>query len=517
MKLFGNKRGKTKKASEQMPMVEYNEEMTGEIMESEPDIGKAEKQPKKLRITGLQKGLIILGSSVLLLVILVIIMWKNFSTPPDITPEPPITADSGDGDENPQGITATAKVTTSTLVTENPDTGELEELTIEVPVGRKQGYYTVLLVGTDKSDALTDTIMVASFDSVNGKLNIVSVPRDTISNGKWDVPKINSAYMVGGQGEDGMELLIAKLTDILGFQVDGYALIDLSAFKDVVDAIGGVMFDVPQDMYYYDPTQNLTINLQKGEQLLDGNKAEQLVRYRSGYAAKDLARVEVQQDFMKACAKQLLKVGSYSKVAKILSENIMTDLTLGNIAWFGERLLKISVDDIETMTLPGNSIMWSGLSYYALYGADVLDLVNEYLNPYEEDLTMDDINPLTVSGGTRVKSYMSSTKVSSQTSTTNYNTSTSSSSSSSSSAASTQTSAQPSASPEPVVNTDEVDGDTDTPEDTPSDDPEGGSSETTPEPETTGTSATPGVETRPEELPGGDQSNTTPASGTIAG
>ena len=75
-------------------------------------------------------------------------------------------------------------------------------------------------------------------------------------------------------------------------------LVNLEAFRETVDLVGGVEFDVPQDMYYQDPTQNLHIDLKAGKQLLDGEKAMELVRFRKGYASQDIQRTKVQQEFL---------------------------------------------------------------------------------------------------------------------------------------------------------------------------------------------------------------------------
>lgn len=106
-----------------------------------------------------------------------------------------------------------------------------------------------------------------------------------------------------------METLKKYVSGVLGFEVDGYVLVDLDAFIQIVDLVGGVYFDVPQSMYYNDPTQNLYINLAPGYQLLDGKQAMGLVRYRS-YAQADIQRISVQQEFLQALAKQCLQIGN---------------------------------------------------------------------------------------------------------------------------------------------------------------------------------------------------------------
>ena len=116
--------------------------------------------------------------------------------------------------------------------------------------------YTFLVVGLDKVGYNTDTMMVGRLDTETHEINVVSIPRDTMVNVSWSVKKVNTLYAAdinsGGNGIDG---LMDGLKDILGFEIDCYAVVDLDAFVQLVDAIGGVDYDVPVDMNYYDPSR----------------------------------------------------------------------------------------------------------------------------------------------------------------------------------------------------------------------------------------------------------------------
>ena len=165
---------------------------------------------------------------------------------------------------------------------------------------RRKGCSTILLAGTDQDGYRTDTMMLLSVDRENGKLSLVSIPRDTLVFCEYSVPKINSAYGWAGGGESGMKELMQRVTEIIGFEPDGYVLIDLAGFEKLIDCMGGVEFNVPMDMQYSDPTQGLRIDLKAGEQKLNGDEAMQLVRFRSGYAMADLDRVSVGVRFRRA-------------------------------------------------------------------------------------------------------------------------------------------------------------------------------------------------------------------------
>ncbi|MDR3207760.1 MAG: LCP family protein [Oscillospiraceae bacterium] len=278
---------------------------------------------------------------------------------------------------------ATSGITPEVVPTEEPD--EWTRL------GRREGVYTVLLVGTDQYGSNTDTLMVAALDVANGTLKIVSIPRDTQVNVTRRIKKIN-----GAMSEGGIDELKRELATVIGFQPDNYAVVNLKGFVRLVDAVGGVDFDVPQNMNYDDPTQNLHIHLQKGFQHLDGAKAIQLMRYRSGYAMADITRMEVQQKFLKAVAKQTLQLGNLFKLGEfidIANENLSSDLGTGEMIWFGQELMKLSADDISFYTLPVDAgYLYNSEDYALVREEEALALINETVNPYRTPRDADDLD-----------------------------------------------------------------------------------------------------------------------------
>jgi LCP family protein required for cell wall assembly len=262
---------------------------------------------------------------------------------------------------------------------------------------RKDGVYTFLLIGNDQGNGNTDTMIVGALDTAAGELNLVSIPRDTLVNVSWSVKKANTILAFRGRGMDG---LVDGITDLIGFRVDSYISVDLDAFTALVDAIGGVYFDVPMNMNYDDPTQNLHIHVPAGYQLLTGQQAVGVVRFRSGYAAGDIKRISVQQDFMKALAKQCLSASKLASniddYAKIFKDYVETNLTVGNIVWYGQQMLKLSSDDIHFYTVPENyNDSVRGGSYCTIYLNDWLKMINEKLNPFKEEVTAANLNVLT--------------------------------------------------------------------------------------------------------------------------
>ena len=183
------------------------------------------------------------------------------------------------------------------------------------------------------------------------------------------------------------------MSEQLGIPVDYTVSVNLKGFTALVDAIGGVDFDVPVNMDYEDPYQDLYIHISKGMHHLSGSEALKVVRFRKGYATQDIGRMETQQKFLKAVAKQTLTVSNLGKIdefVKIFQKYVKTDLTLGNLAWLGKEAISIGADNIEFSTLPS---VWNDHDKFIyLNKDDVLTLVNEHLNPYVEDRTADDLN-----------------------------------------------------------------------------------------------------------------------------
>ena len=267
--------------------------------------------------------------------------------------------------------------------------------TVEETDPRKEGFYTVLLCGTDDGNGGTDTIMLLAMDTENNRANLVSFPRDTLVNEDWTVKKINSAYNRGG-----IESVRKQVNKIVGFPVDYYVTVDLQAFIEVIDAIGGVEFNVSINMNYDDPLQNLHIHFKAGMQKLDGQAAMEVMRFRKnnnggGYPMQDLGRIETQQAFLKAVAEKLLSPASIGKIPeyiRIFSDHVDSDLSLGEMIWLGNAGMKIGLENMTFSTLPGAASTYRGASYYILDPAACLELINAGLNPYQAPRTAADLD-----------------------------------------------------------------------------------------------------------------------------
>ena len=264
--------------------------------------------------------------------------------------------------------------------------------------GRQDGVYTILLAGIDQMSKSTDTILVGKIDTVQHTMHFVSIPRDTITNADIDVRKINNVYIgslnFGGNGIDALSMQVRWLT---GFEPDCYAVVDLNTFIRVIDELGGVDFDVPQEVEYFfdDIEKRLYIHLDPGYQHLDGLQAMAVCRYRTGYINADYGRMDVQHAFLKACAEQFISLGSIPHaraVIRELSDGMDTNLSAANIAWLLRQAVQCRSEDITFETMPSVGKNLQGYSYAVPLLGEWMTLLNRDLNPYDREIGSWELN-----------------------------------------------------------------------------------------------------------------------------
>lgn len=245
-----------------------------------------------------------------------------------------------------------------------------------------------LLMGVDSKSASeskgtrTDTLMVFNVDKSTGSISMLSIPRDTRAkiDGRKYKEKINHAHAYGGP-----DLTLDTVSNLLNLDLEYYVIADYNFVRKFVDLIGGVEMDVPMDMYYEDPTADppLLIDLKEGNQILDGDESLQYLRFRKGYKNADLGRIEAQQNFMKSMVKRTLRPINIIKLPKMIAaynDYITTNIPMKTIASFGLSAFKYDLDTINAQTLPGESQMVGGLSYYVHYEEKTKELVREMFN-----------------------------------------------------------------------------------------------------------------------------------------
>jgi LCP family protein required for cell wall assembly len=251
-----------------------------------------------------------------------------------------------------------------------------------------------LLMGVDAQNVKkskgtrSDTMMLTRVNFETGEINILSIPRDTrlAVNGKLD--KVNAAHAYGGP-----ELSVETISNFLGIDLEYYVKVDYQIVQDVVNAIGGVEFDVPMNMKYNDPTAKppLNINLKKGLQVLDGKQAHDLLRFRHnndytvGYPDGDVGRIKTQQNFMKELVKQTLKAKNIVKIPSLIKtyyENVETNIPLSLMLKAATSAGKIDVENMTTATVPGVGEYIGNISYYIYDREETNLLVQEMFGDY---------------------------------------------------------------------------------------------------------------------------------------
>lgn len=237
-----------------------------------------------------------------------------------------------------------------------------------------------------KSQNLTDTIMLASYDPKTQEAALLSIPRDTfIGENKyrataWD--KINAVYQTG------VENVLEDVRDLTGIDVRYYVMVDTEALKVLVDKIGGVEFDVPIDMNYDDNKQGLHIHLTAGVQVLDGDKAEQVVRFRhnnngttypSSYGIEDIGRMRTQREFLTALAKQTLVPSNITKIPEFLDiakNYVKTNLDFDAIKDYVPYAVNFNVNNLKTDKLPGIAEQANGVWIYSVDEEEAKEVIN---------------------------------------------------------------------------------------------------------------------------------------------
>lgn len=250
--------------------------------------------------------------------------------------------------------------------------GPATRATVVYPAKVQGGeHINVLVMGTDAGGGLTDTMLLASFDPSRHKVAVISIPRDTrtLLAGRGTVEKINGAYAYGVNDKEfpGAYRAMATVHDLLRVPVHYYVTIDLDAFKQMVDDLGGVTMDVPINMNYDDPYQDLHIHLRTGRQKLDGERAMEFVRFRhnndgSGYPRGDLGRIEAQHAFLKTVVAQLLTVGNLPRLPGLVEDaakHVQTNMQPSRMLDLASWAVSMHSADITFFTLPGTAtMMW---------------------------------------------------------------------------------------------------------------------------------------------------------------
>ena len=277
--------------------------------------------------------------------------------------------------------------------------------------GRKEGYYTFLLCGRDVVSGSTDTMMLVTYDTKGQTINAISLLRDTMTNtgAKRGAQKRLNVVFGRNMGdrklsekeriENGMTALKKEVSKLTGIYPDFYVMVEWEAIGRLVDAIGGVYFDVPPGMDYDDPYQDLHIHQEAGYRLLDGQDAMEVVRFRKNndrsISLGDLGRTEIQRDFMVAVLKKCLTPEILLKLptlVDIFMDNVDTDLTVGNILAFAQLAVGMDVESgVKFVPMPCYGVMYDTASLVCAQQSELLELLNDGINPYLDEIKSSDL------------------------------------------------------------------------------------------------------------------------------
>ena len=278
----------------------------------------------------------------------------------------------------------------------------------------------ILVMGESGVDdyKLADSIMVVSYNPKEQKASIMSIPRDTYvgkRNRKSASQNYLASYKINTVFRNGTNIpeAIERINDLTGLDLENYVIIDTKALVKLVDAIGGVTFNVPINMDYEDSSQDLYIHLKAGEQRIDGNKAEQLLRFRhnddgttypSSYGQQDLGRMRTQREFIIETLKQTLKPQNIFKIKQIIDimgENVKTNIDISKVKAYVPYAVNFNTENIATGMVPGDVEMCNGVSLYIANTRETKKLIEELFTTEEEE--QQEANTTNTTGNTVTK------------------------------------------------------------------------------------------------------------------
>lgn len=282
----------------------------------------------------------------------------------------------------------------------------------------------IYLLVMGKSENMTDTIMVVKYSAKNQSASMLSIPRDTFTGDDEKraraSDKINSKYINGGAQDT-----LKEVNELTGLNIRYYLIVDTKALRDLVDAIGGVEFDVPIDMDYDDVTQALHIHVKKGLQLLNGEQAEGVVRFRHNnnytsypvsYGDNDLGRMRTQREFLKILLKQLMKPANITKInnlLKIAQEEVETNIDWNTAKGYVPSLFGFNTNNLVTNALPGEAKYANGVAVFIANPIKTKELIStmflQIVNNTEQNEETTDTDTNTTKNSTKNEITTSST------------------------------------------------------------------------------------------------------------
>ncbi len=265
----------------------------------------------------------------------------------------------------------------------------------EVEQLKNSNYRNILFAVYDNKGVMVDTIILGRIDTAANKLDFVNIPRDTLVNVSWDLKRISTVM----QRENGdSQRFLNELSSILGFSIDYYALIESDTVADIVNAIGGLYYTVPINMF----SVSENVNLSAGLQWLNGAKAQTMLKFcfgdnGGGYPDGELGRIKTVQDFIMELLAMYISGSegpNIDEVIKVLAENSEGNIDEAILKSFADILYETDGSNIRFATMPGANVRIRNTTYYEISAIEWAEMINEYLNPYDEEILLHNLDIL---------------------------------------------------------------------------------------------------------------------------
>ena len=259
----------------------------------------------------------------------------------------------------------------------------------------------ILLLGTDigtegsksaDDPKRTDTMILVHYIPEEKKAVLVSIPRDTLIKLKLKSGRLRNAKINEANADYGTSGAVSAVQDLLNVQINYFIKIDYKAFRNIVDAVGGVDMEIKDNMNYDDTAQDLHIHFKKGETVhLDGEKAEEFFRWRknnngTGLATGDIGRIENEHIFIEKFIDKFKNIAVIPRIPSILTsveKNVSTDIKPSMMIDYAIDLLKIDKSNVKMYTLKGTTPTIHGVSYFK-YNPDLKENI-EIMSEIEDN------------------------------------------------------------------------------------------------------------------------------------
>lgn len=305
-----------------------------------------------------------------------------------------------------------ASILNSRMLKNNDIDAEESDNFKNVVVSPNENVVYFLVCGVDLSENLTDIIMVVCYDLANNNANVLQIPRDTYigrdrddTEKYYSTGKINEVYGKPYNGESKIKALMRCINDRLGLPIDHYATVTIKGTEKIIDIAGGVDITLERTLRLVDdttdPQQKKTF--EAGNVHFDGQWGTAFVRHRASYDQGDLGRQKAQRSFYAAFLKKILSLdfGQLTNIITQCAGDVSTDLTIGQMLGYAQKMKGMSLKDVSIMSVPGQSpsiaeareTVGLGYSYYSIHKEQYVKMINDYFRPYDETaLTVDDIS-----------------------------------------------------------------------------------------------------------------------------